>query len=110
MTLDTPIRVRKSIKQGRILCKAIKLYPSCSEHIVYSSIEKEEEPILLVKRVWNERLKVFEIEVVFLGGYHVEKPSYYRKPKSDWISFAEFVLTPEEALKLGSLLTDLSSS
>lgn len=108
--MQIPIRVRKSLKEGYVRCTAIKLYPSCSKEIVYSSIEKNEEPKLLVKRVWNERLKVFEIEVVFLGDYHVEKLTYNKKPKLEWISFAEFILTPEEALQFGKLLTDLSSS
>ena len=107
--MQIPIRVRRSIKEGIVRCAAIKLYPSCSKEIVYSSIEKNEEPKLLVKRVWNERLKVFEVEVVFLGNYHVEKLAYNKKPKLEWISFAEFILTPEEALELGKLLTNLSS-
>lgn len=108
MTLET-IRVRKPIGRGFIHCKAIKLYPSCIDAIVYSSIEKNEEPNLLVKCVWNERLNVFEIEVVCLGNYHAEKPSYYNKPRANWISFAEFILAPEEALKLGTLLTNLTN-
>jgi hypothetical protein len=102
------MKVLKPMGKGVVSCKCISLYPSRLECMLYSSIEKEEYPKLFVKRVWNDRLKTYEIEVVFLGNYHLEKPSYFRKPKKDWVSFGAFVLSPQQAWKLGELLIKLT--
>jgi len=103
------IRVLEALEKGKIQCKAISLYPSCLHSVLYSSVERNESPTLLVKRVWNDRLEDFEIEIVFLGDYHMEKPTYLKKPRREWISFGNFVLTPSQAEELGKLLIDLSS-
>lgn len=101
------IKVLKAIKKDYIPCKCISLYPSRLEFMLYSSIEKDEYPNLLIKRVWNDRLKTMEIEVVFLGDYHLEKPTHFKKPKSEWVSFGALILSPQQARQLGELLIKL---
>jgi len=109
MPLET-VKVLKALQKGYIPCKAISLYPSRLEAMLYSSIERDEFPKLLIKRVWNDRLKVHEIEVVFLGDYHLEKPAYFKKPKEDWVSFGALILNPQQARELGQLLIALSAN
>jgi len=103
------MKVLKAIEKGSVPCKAISLYPNRLEVMLYSSVERDEFPKLLVKRVRNERLNAMEIEVVFVGDYHLEKPTYFKKPQRDWVSFGALILSPQQALELGQLLIALSS-
>jgi hypothetical protein len=98
------MKVLQPIEKGTVSCKCIASYPSRLEYVLYSSVEKNEYPKLFVKRVWNDRLNCVEIEVVFVGDYHLEKLAYLKKPKSEWVSFGSFVLSPDQAKQLGELL------
>ena len=103
------MKVLQPLEKSTLACKCIALYPSRLECMLYSSVEKNEYPKLFVKRVLNDRLHCAEIEVVFMGNYHLEKPAYFKKPKSEWVSFGSFVLSPQQAKQLGELLVKLAN-
>lgn len=103
------MKVLQALEKSILPCKCIALYPTPLEDVLYSSVEKKEYPKLLVKRVLNDRLNCAEIEVVFVGNYHLEKPAYFKKPKSEWASFGSFVLNPQQAKQLGEFLVKLAS-
>jgi hypothetical protein len=75
------MKVLQAIEKSTLPCKCIALYPAPLEDVLYSSVEKNEYPKLLVKRVLNDRLNCAEIEVVFVGDYHLEKPAYLKTQK-----------------------------
>lgn len=102
------IKVLKAIEKGYVPCKCISLYPSRLEFMLYSSVERDEAPKLLIKRVRNDRLKTMEIEVVFLGEYHLEKPVHFKKPRNQWVSFGALILSPQQARQLGEFLIKLT--
>jgi hypothetical protein len=102
--VEASIKILEPIEKGLVSVKCIASYPSRLEYMLYSSVEKNEYPKLFVKRVLNERLNCVEIEVVFMGQYHLEKLAYSKKPKAEWVSFGSVVLSPQQARQLGEIL------
>jgi len=100
------MNVLKAIKKGLVKVKAIRLFPTRPLLFIDSRTETGEKPTLLVKSTHNKKRGCHEVEIVFLGGYHVAEPDArpHVKPYKDWLSFGLVVLSLEEARELTKVL------
>jgi hypothetical protein len=96
------MNVLKAIKKGSVAAKAIRLFPTKPLLFIDSRRDTGEKPALLVKRIDNKMRACHEVEIVFLGDYHVAEPDArpHVKPYKDWCSFGLIVLSIEEAREL----------
>jgi len=89
--------------------KAIRVYIPELLKEVDSSIERDENPSILVKKIVRRspgRENLPEIELVFKGSRHLEDLRYYSKDPSTWITWGEIYLSPRQALKLAQALIE----
>ena len=100
------MNVLKAIKKGVVKVKAIRLFPTRPLLFIDSRTDSGEKPTLLVKSTRNEKRGCYEVEIVFLGDYHVAEPDArpHVKPYKDWLSFGLIVLSLEEAKELMKIL------
>ena len=100
------LKVLKAIKKGLVKAKAIRLFPTKPLLFIDSRKETGEDPTLLIKSIYNEARGCPEVEIVFLGGYHVADPNArpHVKPYEEWLSFGLIVLSVEEARELSKVL------
>lgn len=100
------LKVLKAIKRGLVNAKAIRLFPTKPLLFIDSRKATGEKPTLLVKSVHNEKRGCHEVEIVFLGDYHVAEPDArpHVKPYKDWLSFGLIVLSLDEAKELKKTL------
>jgi len=100
------MNVLKAIKKGLVEVKAIRLFPTKPLLFIDSRRATGEKPTLLIKSIYNEKRSCHEVEVVFLGDYHVAEPDArpHVKPYKDWLSFGLIVLSINEAKELIKIL------
>lgn len=100
------MNVLKAIKKGLVEVKAIRLFPTRPLLFIDSRRATGEKPTLLIKSIYNEKRGCHEVEVVFLGDYHVAEPDArpHVKPYKDWLSFGLVVLSLDEAKELIEIL------
>lgn len=100
------MNVLKAIKKGVVKVKAIRLFPTKPLLFIDSRTETGEKPTLLVKSVHNEKRGCHEVEIIFLGGYHVAEPDArpHVKPYKEWLSFGLIALSLDEAKELMKVL------
>jgi len=100
------LNVLKAIKKGLVKVKAIRLFPTKPLLFIDSRTETGEKPTLLVKSIHNEKRGCHEVEIVFLGGYHIAEPDArpHIKPYKDWLSFGLIILSLDEAKELTKVL------
>jgi len=100
------LNVLKAIKKGLVKVKAIRLFPTKPLLFIDSRIETGEKPTLLVKSIHNEKRGCHEVEIVFLGDYHVAEPDArpHVKPYKEWLSFGLIILSLDEAKELTKIL------
>lgn len=104
--MPSAMNVLKAIKKGLVDVKAIRLFPTKPLLFIDSRRVTGEKPALLVKSIHNEKRRCHEVEIVFLGDYHVAEPDArpHVKPYKDWLSFGLIVLSLEEAKELIKVL------
>lgn len=100
------MNVLKAIQKGLVDVKAIRLFPTKPLLFIDSRRATSEKPALLVKSIDNKKRACKEVEVVFLGDYHVAEPDArpHVKPYKDWCSFGLIVLSFDQAKELISVL------
>ena len=100
------MNVLEAIKKGVVKVKAIRLFPTKPLLFIDSRTETGEKPTLLIKSIRNEKRGCHEVEIVFLGDYHVAEPDArpHVKPYKDWLSFGLIVLSLDEAKELTKVL------
>ena len=100
------MNVLKAIKKGLVNVKAIRLFPTRPLLFIDSRTDTGEKPTLLVKSTHNQKRGCHEVEIVFLGGYHVAEPDArpHVKPYKDWLSFGLIVLSVDGAKELIQVL------
>jgi hypothetical protein len=101
MTVES-MNVLKAIKKGLVDVKAIRLFPTKPLLFIESRRATSEKPALLVKSIDNKKRACKEVELVFLGDYHVADPDArpHVKPYKDWLSFGLIVLSIDQAREL----------
>lgn len=102
-------KVEEFIQRKFMKVKGIRLYPKIKGTIynVNSTVERKEKPTLLSKLAWSHSRDQLEIEIVFMGQYHVEELAYFKKPPDQWSSWGEIVLSLDQALELEKILHKL---
>jgi hypothetical protein len=105
------IKVAPPIARKFLDIKAIRLYPKIDGFVrnVNSTVERGEKPQLLLKAAYSPRRLDYEIEIACLGRYHVERLEYWKKNPEDWLSFGEFVFSPDQGRELAETLKYLHS-
>lgn len=104
--MSSVMNVLKAIKKGLVDVKAIRLFPTKPLLFIDSRRVTGEKPSLLVKSVYNEKRGCHEVEIVFLGDYHVAEPDArpHVKPYKDWRSFGLIVLSLDQTKELMKVL------
>jgi hypothetical protein len=103
------LNVLKAIKKGLVKVKAIRLFPTKPLLFIDSRTATGEKPTLLIKLIHNEKRGCHEVEIVFLGDYHVAEPDArpHVKPYKNWLSFGLIVLSLDEAKELKKILEEV---
>ena len=97
--LETPL-THKAID-----VKAIRLYPMDFKEIeVNSTIESGENPHLSVNFIKRESTGEPEFELFFKGQTHTEPINRNKKPRDDWRTWGEIVISPEQAKEIAQEL------
>lgn len=93
------IKVEKPIEKRYTDVKAIRVYIAELMKNINSTIERGENPYLLIKKAHSLKRGVNEIEIVFMGSKekHIEELTYFKKHPKDWTSWGEIVLSTEQA-------------
>jgi hypothetical protein len=104
--MTASMNVLKAIRKGLVDAKAIRLFPTKPLLFIDSRRATGEKPTLLVKSIDNKKRACHEVELVFLGDYHVAEPDArpHVKPYKDWCSFGLIVLSIEQARELVRVL------
>ena len=101
------MKVLKPIVRIELPVKSFRLYIKELGKELDSSIERNESPRLLVKKVERNclgRSGEKEIELVMMGDYHLENLNYYQKPLKEWKTFGAIYLSPRQALRLSEAI------
>ena len=98
------MKVERSLKRGFVNVQAIRVYPAELGKNINSTVERDEKPTLLVKHTVRQKTGLHEIEVVFLGGHHVEDLAYVKTDPRTWVSWGHLVLSLDQARELSDTL------
>lgn len=101
------IKVVPAIKRYLIDIDAIRIYLPEIKKEVDCTRESGEKPRILVKLT---NRGAGEVEIVFLGNFHVEDLCYYRKDPKTWVSRGFIVLNLDQLHQLVDSLLDLEMS
>jgi len=105
---DEDIKVNPPIEKGFVKPQAIRIYVPELSREIDCSLERKENPRLMVKATHSEKRGSQEIEIVFLGKYHFEQLEYFKKNPKEWKTWGIIVLSPQAAKNLAELLLKLS--
>jgi len=94
------MKIDQTIAKDEIGAKVIVAYSKFLKNQIISSVERNEEPKILIYLNWNRRRNVPEVNLVFAGSHHVEKLSYYTKNPRHWVTFGHITLSPEQGAGL----------
>lgn len=109
-SLDVYLRVEKPLKKELANVEAIRIYLPELMKEIDQTVEKGENPKLLIKRTRRQKTGKREIEVVFMGSTkerHVEDLSYFEKNPKNWTTWGLIALTPEQAKALIKALQEM---
>jgi hypothetical protein len=104
------IKVEPAIAKERQEVQAIRVYPSKLMKEIDSSIERGEQPVLMLKKEFSKTRKVDEFSFVFLGPYHIENIDHPQKDPSTWNSFGEIYMTIPQALQLARRIIRIANA
>jgi hypothetical protein len=90
----------------RMPVKAIRVWVADYNIELDSTLERNHNPQIMVKRITRDYGDK-ELELVLSGDYHIENLTYFRKPKSEWVTFGAIYLTLPEGLRLATMLLNL---
>jgi len=78
---------------------------------IASSVERGEKPQVLLLKTWNEKRRLWEVQIITIAPQHrIEEVSYATKAPSTWRSIGQQVLTPEAAVRMGRELIRVASA
>ncbi len=103
-------KLEKALISHRQNVEAIRLYPQEFEKVnVNSTTESGENPELYTKLTERQSTGKNEFEFMFLGSKHSESLDHFKKPREEWGSWGEIVITLDQARELVHfILTALS--
>lgn len=101
-------KVEEPKRKGIVCVKAIRVYSNKLDKEIDSTIESGETPKLLLKDIVRQSTSEHEIEMVFLGEYHLEDLEYFSGDPKNWVTWGDIILSPDQAYTIGKLLIEFS--
>lgn len=103
------MKVEEPLIRRTLGVKAIRVYVPELMKEIDSSIERDEDPGLIVKKIVRRSLGregLPEIELVFMGRRHIEELNYYSKDPGNWVIWGALYLSPRQAIRLAKALLE----